>query len=264
MGRGAVTNMASASRPTFLGDCGVVLSAWRKQPLFAVMTLVLAVPSGAAYSKDIAPHIAALILVPLAILGIGWSGTMCVWYQRSMTGGPALSIREAIASSARYVPRYFVFGLVVVIAFVLILEPLRWGLRQTIGSSVETPQVQLFTRVAGLALLQSLLAFAKPALAFSTCWPWSAALISGGLVKRHWHAAALYIFGNAVLGAVVVLAVQGGGIRGAATVVGPLMVVIEGAAAVFYVRNVVPPLSAAEGALREQPLATGGAESAES
>ena len=192
----AVPSRIPRSQASFLDDVARTLRAWREAPLLPLTTLAIAVPALAA-GNDPAWRTAAGLLT---LLFLGWVGTQRLWYLRLWTGR-TLTLAEAWRANLRCFGRFFVLGLVVGVAFLVLAIPLVVPLAQAFelgpdGMATLPNGLPLWVEVysALLAVLgYAVLTFVTPAIVYSSRRVRDAIPIGLRLLKVSWPATAAYV-----------------------------------------------------------------------
>jgi hypothetical protein len=219
-----------------LRDLGWSLRAWKKAPLFVVFTACL-------YAADAArvPFLGTLIL----LFRVGFSGTQWLFYLSVFTGTQLL-MGDALSATKEYVGRYLRLGLLVVGTWVypiVIYVAIRWAREHPDGQhqAIPIPTWARVTVLLGSFVLDVLLTFVGPALAFSTTSVFEALRSGLSYLRRSLPSSAWYVltpgltlstgflvFPNTVLGTSHTFAIAVfGGMAGFA---------FKGAIAAFYLR----------------------------
>lgn len=177
---------------TFLRDAGAALSVWRRFPLLPLLTLTLTLVSFGA-TRSFGPtgsFIFVAFALGVALFQIGWVGTERVWYLRGYRG-LSLTPREALRFTRAFFGRYFSLALFTMIPFIAVLIMVSiavalWvddpGLRRVIAFSLP------------ILVVDVLLTFATPALAFTTSSASRAVGIGWRMLKAGWPGTAWYAF----------------------------------------------------------------------
>jgi hypothetical protein len=173
------------SLASFGDDLARALRVWRAYPQLPLLSLLLWTTP--AFADVDSSFVVALLLLPVLLFGIGWSGTECSWYAHAFTGKD-LHLRAVWWLTWSYFGRFF--GLAVLGALVLLLVA---ALAFTSGGS----GAALFL-VAG-AFGATVLTFVTPALAFTTPSPGGAIQIGLGTLRETWPRSAPYALFPAVL-----------------------------------------------------------------
>lgn len=208
-----------------------------------------------------------------AVLLVGWPGTERLFYLRAWSG-VGLRLHELPAVTLRFFGRFFLLGLVSVLAYLVLALPalveLSSRVLETVRAAVaagandraqvdlEVPLWVTLWLIAALVLLDMVGTFVTPALTYST-WRVGGAISLGlQMLRRTWPHAALYVVVPPVALVVVNLFAQPGVAVTTVTVVAAalLNLLVKGAVAAYYLRAVgpVPP----EGA-QKPPAHPGGA-----
>jgi len=187
-------------------DLEKALRAWGTAPALPIVSTVLvlltelssiAVPGLRSAMPNI-PWFAILTLIswPFLLFWAGWLGTQRIWYLRIFRG-EKLSVREAWQLSWGYLGRYLVLGLMVGSPiYALILAVIVWEARTAAVTGAVTPSglpgwtIGVF--FAYWFVLDVVLTFVTPALAYTTRRVRDAIAIGWSLLRSTWPRSAVY------------------------------------------------------------------------
>ncbi|GAC1411936.1 MAG: hypothetical protein NVSMB57_07220 [Actinomycetota bacterium] len=226
--------------PGFIADCREAVRAWKAFPQLVVFTLALGIVL-------VLPPAWRVVTLPLVILEIGWHGASRMLYLRAFRGRPAAG-REIWAMTKAYIGRFIVAGLILAIPMIVVSVLFLFVFRgdSPVNGTPRAAQLQgwyLLTMFALGLVVDVILTFVTPALAFSTRKAGEAYRIGLGMIKRTWPACALYVI-------VPPLAIQIAATGSAARQTLPLLAIaiaflvrilglmLQGATARFYLRRV--------------------------
>lgn len=157
---------------------------------------VIAPPLRAAYPGVPWSAFAVFIEVPFLLFGFGWLGTQRIWYLRIFRGAN-LAAREAWELSWKFLGRYFVLGVLVGFPiFALYLGVLLWQIRGAAATG-SAPHVvfPIWLLIAFLAywfVVDLVLTFVAPALAYTTARVRESWAIGQRMLRRTWPHCAVY------------------------------------------------------------------------
>lgn len=179
-------------------DVVASIGVWARQPLLPVLSLaIFAGPQMALDALAAAdPRCAAatrtcdqaravdLASLPLVLFSIGWVGTERHWYARAFEG-ERMAFGELWGITWRYFGRFLRLGFIVTIA----LAPL-W-----VYLFMRAPEaLPLWAWAVEIGLMDILLTFVTPALAFTTTRASAAIGIGLRILRREWPRSAAYAF----------------------------------------------------------------------
>jgi hypothetical protein len=214
---------------TFGDDLAASLASWSKAPALPGITLLLGVLMDA---PDYLGPAGLLLGFAASLLLAGWFGTQRVWYLR-LFRGKQLSRHELWPMTRAFIGRYLALGLIVAVPMAAIVIP--------VFAAVDDPSTRAIALLPVVFVVDVVLTFVTPALAFST-WQASAALATGWQTLREgWPAAAPYalLAPLVVIGLAQVLsrALGAGGSIGLTAVGYLLGLWFKGATAAYYLRQ---------------------------
>lgn len=170
--------MSEPTKQSFGHDLGLALRAWRRFPWLPVVSVALTVA--------VLPEPAWLVLLP-AVLSAGWVGTERIAYLRAFRG-KSLEAWELWKLTRAFVIRYLVLGIVAFFPIALVLYGV--SAAQPLESFAGGRLIALY----GLtSLVDMLLTFVTPALAFSTRRVRTALVIGLRMIRSAWPSSAWYV-----------------------------------------------------------------------
>ena len=217
--------------PGFLHDLGASLRPWRSQPLLPVSSLIVL---GLPVLLSPWPLLAWLV-IGLFVIGVGWCGVEREWYLRAFQG-QRMDLEEAFRLSLSFFWPFARLGLLVSVALVPVFGvALVFVLREQ--------RVAAWTAlVVGGVILDVVLTFVTPALAYDTPRALVALRAGTRMIFDQWPASAPY----ALVPGIALVLVSGVALRwvlgAAAGVVGAVLstlvaLALKGAIARFYLRR---------------------------
>lgn len=243
----------SDPKPGLARDLAASARVWRADPRLPALTLLvftgsfllqdlvlladgfhgmcLSRPSSCPGARGLA-GLVGLLQIPFLLFACGWVGTERIWYLRAFRG-KRMSITDAIHLTRRFFSRYFVLG---AIFSAITLPILSISLLWASGVSYS-----LWLIFGVSAVIDVLLTFVTPALAYTTPSVRSAFRIGVHLLRASWPSSAPY----ALIPPLAVYAVTR--IAPTPAAVAPALIAgsallslwFKGAIAAFYLRNVV-------------------------
>lgn len=174
-----------------LGACLVILARWPALPVLSAIVLVvpivlldLAEPRPGCLEEGGGPcgvgWVLYFVAIPLAIYSAGWYGTERIWYLRAFRGG-GLTPSEALGLAFRFIGPFLRLGLLGMLVFVPIFFA---------ATALEDP---VWVFVPTFLLLDFLLTFVTPALAYSTRRARTALRMGLRLIRAAWPASSTYV-----------------------------------------------------------------------
>jgi len=219
----------------YLYDLRWSVRAWARAPWFVVLAVVLQGGLVALAGKVIA------LVLPLELFLAGFVGTERIFYLRAYRG-ERLYWREVLPMTWRFLGRFVVLGLIVSIPagvlYVIVDIATRPALHHHFGLTIWS---RITLLVFGM-VLDVLLTFVVPALAFSTRSAGEALRLGVGMLKGAWPASAWYAFAPGLTVAAVALALPRSVIGywpavAVAMAGGALGLAFKGAAVPFYLQR---------------------------
>ena len=250
----------AAGRSDPVGDIARAARVWRRHPLLPVATVAVS----CLVCLGNTSNGFALLVSLCALLLVGWPGTERLFYLRAWNGD-GMGPRDLAAVTLRIFGRFFLLGLLSVVAYLVLALPALIELfRRAIDAAqlavatgatdpaqidIDVPLWVTLWLIAVLVLLDMVGTFMTPALTYST-WRVSAAVVLGlQMLRRTWPHAALYVVVPPVAVVIVNLFAQPGLLAATLTVVAAALVnlLVKGAVAAYYLRVVGPvPLEGAQ------------------
>jgi hypothetical protein len=244
----------------FLQDLVKAAHAWGTAPALPIVSILVMLPidteplvtkSLKSWNPEVQWSFWVLVLLlPVDLFGLGWLGTQRIWYQRVFQGA-SLAAGEAWQLSWRFVGRFFVLGLLVVSPPTILIGAVAlWQVRTgTAAPHLVLPVWVLIVYVAYWFVMDVLLTFVTPALAYTTRRVREAWAIGQRMLRSTWPHCAVY----ALLPPLTLLSlgtVNPAGLAPevavtisiASTLIGLLT---KGAIASFYIKNVAAEVAAA-------------------
>ena len=197
----------------FRQDLIAAARALLRDPRLPALSLALALPSFLpGLSRGVGSPNAGLafLLLPVSLLLFGYFGVERVWYLR-LFRGQEMSFREIWLFSWHFVGRYLALALIVGLLFLPLLVPLVIesveGARElaeearrtgqpfdpaAVEDRLYTPTLLILSLGLGL-LMDFVLTFTTPALAFSTRSVWAALKENVNLIRRAAPASLIYV-----------------------------------------------------------------------
>jgi hypothetical protein len=223
------------SRALYFHNLRWSLRAWGQGPWFVVLTVVL---QGAIVA--LAGKVSILVL-PLELFLVGFVGTERIFYLRVYRGN-RLNWREVVPITWRFLGRFIVLGLIVVIPFTIVFFVVAIATRPAVHGHFVLSGWSRVTLLAFSLLIDVLLTFVVPALAFSTRSAGEALRLGVQMLKHTWPASAWYAFAPGITVTVVALALPRSLIGywatiGVAMVGGALGLAFKGAVVPFYLQR---------------------------
>lgn len=226
--------------PGFVADCRQALRAWKAFPQLPIISAALGL-------GVFLPSYLGLIVVVMSIFELGWHGTSRILYLRAFRGKPAKG-SELWAMTKAYIGRFFVAGLLIgvpfAILFVIVISQRVAHIRS--GASAAFPSWFLVATVTCGFVVDLILTFVAPALAYSTNKAREAYRIGFRMIKESWPACAVYVIIPPL--AVQIASTSGVTGRRLPLVAGAVTFVVrmfglmlKGAIAAFYLRRFVVP-----------------------
>lgn len=170
----------------FKQDLGTSFQAWRDRPLLPVISVLFFL---ASYIK-VGPL--SLVLLPVGLFSVGWPGTERIWYLR-IYRGTSISLRELNRITWAFFWRFIRLGLLASLVWspvFIILFRSRAG--QT-GSPETLPGAPiLISMIVLIVLIDVLLTFVTPALAYTTRRVREALRIGIRMLRDEWPRSAWY------------------------------------------------------------------------
>ncbi|HEX2647613.1 MAG TPA: hypothetical protein VHO95_10320 [Candidatus Dormibacteraeota bacterium] len=181
----------------FWRDLGKAVRAWAAAPALPIVSVLVVLPlEGDVVLRAAFPGASwgAYILfveLPFLLFGIGWVGTQRIWYLRIFNGG-TLSQNDLWDLSWRFFGRYFVLGVLVgTPVFALLFGVLFWQIRVGAVHSTQ-PTWLLITFVIYWFVVDVVLTFVTPALAYTTARVRQAWMIGLSMLRETWPSCAVY------------------------------------------------------------------------
>lgn len=204
----------------FAADVKRAWSAWGVAPWLPVITAGLAVALGLpgvlqtlivgepclpsrCTSEAIRSQIrlsltVSLLFIPVSLFHAGWSGTERIWYLRIFRGR-SLSRQEGWSFSWSFLGRFFVLGLIIALVLVPVYLLTFWSLLVRVRSQPGPPDLdslrfwQLAVSTVAVLIVEFVLTFVTPALAYTTRRVTEALRIGIRMIKDTWPKCALYV-----------------------------------------------------------------------
>jgi hypothetical protein len=202
------------------------IRVWRAHPQLPLLSIAIWIP---ASSTDVdASSINTVLVLPVVLFAIGWSGTECSWYAHSFSG-QGLGLRAAWRITWAYFGRFFGLGVLLGLGFLALTSV------ALASGNWEPRLVAVAAAACGGAMT-----FMIPALAFSTRSPGAGIQMGLDTLGKTWPGSAPYV----VFSAIPILiatwpwaAVPAGGLWPGA-VFGLVNLAAKGTAASYYLRRV--------------------------
>jgi hypothetical protein len=216
---------------TFRADLRTAIRAWKVAPAIPIVTMTLVAVQRALgiVSRDIDWVFLAIAAISLAT--IGFPGAQRVWYLRAFRGD-VLDAAEVWPITRAFFGRFFVLGL----ATLVVTVP------AALVSLAISGDGRIACFVATSFLLDIVLTFVTPALAYTTRSVGEAVRIGIGTIGREWPRSTWYVLTPGIAGSALVWIVpadlfgDGGSI---AVAIGAALLALwfKGAIAAFYLRR---------------------------
>ena len=228
---------------TFWGDLAKAARACAAAPMLPVVSVVLVLPAEAsqlfpAESQLGVREAMEWLGVAFGVFGVGWLGTQRIWYQRLFAGG-TLSPSDVWRLSWRFFGRFFVLGLSVglpgSVAIVWLIAQLAMHQRSP-GDG--PPGWWLPFWLAYTFLVDIVLTFVTPALAYTTNSVRTAITIGLNMIRVRWPDSVPYAIAPAVALLALATFIPSAPVwRIVLVVISTLIgLVLKGAIAAFYLR----------------------------
>lgn len=183
-------------RGGFGDDLRASLRAWQQSPALVVLTLALTAAPLAISSIGLGSGWSAVITLAVIVATVGFNGTQRVWYLR-VFAGDRFELREVLPFTGAFWTRFFVLGLYMAITSVVLM---------TAVSAVADFGLATFVACLSVAfVLDVVLTFVTPALAFSTRSVGEAIGIGVGTLRESWSDVHWYALAPGIVGVVIPL-----------------------------------------------------------
>ena len=229
------TILPTRAWPLFWTDLRWSVRAWASGLWFVMLVVALQ-----AALVAVPPRL-DLLDIPLLLGLVGFVGTERIFYLRAYRNS-RLEAREVVPFSWRFIGRFLVLGIVAVVPFVAIIATIEVVVQPAPYKADAFPiWVRMSILTFGL-ILDLLLTFVTPALAFSTRSVNEALHIGWRMLKDTWPTSAWYAFTPGLTLGVIALVLPRSliGLVGSialAGVTGALGFAFKGAVVPFYVRH---------------------------
>ena len=218
---------------SFTRDLGASLRAWGKAPMLPLLSVAIGVAEGIVAVGRM--HLPAdfILLFGLQLLLAGWVGTQRIWYLRTWRG-KGMAASEVFTFTGKFLWRFVRLGLIIAgLMIPFTLFALAFGRGPTAAALV----------MSGLAIVVDfILTFVTPALAYSTARAGNALSIGVRTLRETWPQCAWYALvpplAIASAGRLLPQSVLSTDARVVYLGVSALVALLfKGAAAAFYVRK---------------------------
>lgn len=191
-------SVPSESWQTFRDDLLEAWRVWRRHPWLPVASVVLvllvSVPAALFEASSARPGevpgsvfvFVGLPTIPIAIFLAGWMGTERLVYLSDWIAEPLRPVQLWKAGWG-YAGRFIALGLITIVPSMVVLVPV------AVASEPESAPV-LASNVAVVIIIEVVLTFVTPALAFSTGSVWQAIGIGLRTLRANWPLDATYVF----------------------------------------------------------------------
>lgn len=174
-----------AREPGFLDDVGAAWRVWLAHPLLPLITAVLWLPS-------LLPGALGVLALPFGLFLLGWNGTQRIWYLRAFRGR-SIDASEGWRFTWRFFGRHLVAALAIALPIMLVfMLPVIVGQADRLGDARTLPASIAIAAAVATLVLDVVLTFVMPALAFTTRRVTDAMGIGTRMLRAEWPRDAAY------------------------------------------------------------------------